>query len=77
VAGIKRPSQEPFSSLIISVLTEQELQGITCRIQRPVQVQPFPFDFDVGLIYSPGSLVCFRCGLQRFSSSGAYCWTQR
>jgi hypothetical protein len=59
VARIKPPSQEPFGSLGISDLTEQELQGITCRIHRPVQVHPLPFDFDVGLIYSPGVVGLF------------------
>jgi hypothetical protein len=59
VAGIKCPSQEPFGRLGISGLIEQELQGVTCRIHRPVQVQPLPFDFDVGLIYSPGVVGLF------------------
>ena len=30
VAGLKRPSQEPSGSLGVSVLTEQELQGMAC-----------------------------------------------
>jgi hypothetical protein len=59
MAGIKRPSQELFGSLGISMLPEQELQSITCRVHRSVQVQPLPFDFDVGLIYSPGIIGLF------------------
>jgi hypothetical protein len=56
VARLKCPSQESFGRLGIAGLIEQEFQGITCRIHHPVQVQPLPFDFDVGLIYSPGGL---------------------
>ena len=54
MACLQHFGEEPLGSLGISDLTEQELQSVAGRVHRPVQLQPLPFDFDVGLIYSPG-----------------------
>lgn len=64
--------QELLGGCRISCWAEKEIERITLGINRSIEVHPLLFDLDVRLV-NPAreSLQVFRCGRQRFSSSGA------
>ena len=48
--GLEHLAEEPFGGLLISSSAEHKVDRLADGIDGAVEVIPFPFDFDVGLI---------------------------
>jgi hypothetical protein len=70
--GGKRFQQEVFRGLRISRRAQKEIERITLRIDRSVQIHPLLFDLDGGLV-NPAreSAVGFRMGTAAFLQFGS------
>jgi hypothetical protein len=47
-------NRESFGGQFVSVLGQQEVNGFPFFVNGSIQIAPFTFDLDVGLIHSPG-----------------------
>src|SRR5712691_3453608 len=45
--------QKPQGSLLITLLGEEEIDGLALLVHRSIEVAPLPLDLDVGLIHPP------------------------
>ncbi len=51
--------QESFGCFFISLSCLQEVDGVAFFIDGPVEIMPYSFDLDVGLIHSPAGANSF------------------
>jgi hypothetical protein len=58
----ERLEKEAFGGFAISGRAEEKLQGVSLRIDGPIQIQPLLFDFNVRLINTPGVRCCLQMG---------------
>jgi hypothetical protein len=57
---VQRLEEEAFGGLGIPCRTQEKLQRVPLRIDRPVEVHPGFSDFDVGFIHFPGIVAGFQ-----------------
>lgn len=51
--------QESFGSQLVTVRCQQEVNGLAFFVNGSIQIVPFTFDLDVGLIHSPAGANSF------------------
>ena len=62
--------QESFGCQFVSVLGQQEVNGLAFFVNGSIPIAPFTFDFDVGLIHSPAGANSFFLFLNSTSRIG-------
>jgi hypothetical protein len=49
-----RPEKEPLGGCNVTPFAQEKVDGSTLLIDGAIEVDPLPFDFDVGFIHTPG-----------------------
>lgn len=79
VQTVKGLAQEPLGRFDVPRRRQGEINRVTVLIDGPAEIDPLPFDLDVGLVDPPAARQPRPFQYQRslFSISGAWRWTHR